>query len=717
MLHRLVTVPAGRRSKWVVLALWLVAAAGFGIVAGKLHDATANDAQAFLPTDADSTRVAAIEEAQFPEQSSSSQALVVYQNPNGLTQQDRTRIESDAKALSRPGVLHDVEGITSPFEKDGIVSKDGTTAVTVVQIDSTDIGVLKPDVEQIRDVVETDPPAGLTVHVTGSAGLAVDSHDILGNLDSDLLIATVLLIVVLLAAIYRSVFIALVPLVTVGFAYAVAAGLNYFMIEGLNLEVASATTSLLIVLIFGAGTDYCIYLIARYREELRESDDKHEAMQVALRQATPAILSAGLTVSGAMLVLLVADLASTRYAGPVLAVGVAVTMVAGLTFLPALMTVLGRLAFWPRPPRPGSARATGRGVYHRIGGVVVRRPVAVLATCVVVLGVLAAGASLNLGTISIVEGFRGSVDSIEGQQELARALPPGQTAPTSVIVEAPKGQLEPDTQRVSNALAGAAGVASATAGRVNSAGDVAQVNVVLDADPYSDAATDLVPELRRAADRAVAGTEGTVLVGGPTAAQYDTNETVRRDFTLIFPIALALIFAILVALLRALVAPLYLIATVVLSFFATLGLSYFAFDKLFDSGGVASGYATFLFIILVALGVDYNIFLMSRIREECARRPMREAVRHGLETTGGVITSAGVILAGTFACLMIVPLEQLFQLGFGIAVGVFIDTFVVRTLLVPAVTDLLGPRAWWPSRLGISAPAPGAAERVSHRTA
>jgi RND superfamily putative drug exporter len=265
-------------------------------------------------------------------------------------------------------------------------------------------------------------------------------------------------------------------------------------------------------------------------------------------------------------------------------------------------------------------------------------------------------------------------------------------------VQAPKAELESATRAVSAALAKAPGVGDVRPAGVNGAGDVAQLSVVLAEDPYSDTAANLTPALREQAGAAAAGAGGTALVGGPTAAQYDTDRTIGSDFELIFPITLVLIFCILVVLLRALVAPVYLIATVVLSFFATLGLSYFCFRYVFDSGGITSGYSTFLFIFLVALGVAYNIFIMSRIREEADRLEHRAAVLHGLETTGGVITSAGIILAGTFACLMIVPLEQLFQLGFGIAVGVLIDTFVVRTLLVPAITDLLGEKAWWPGR-------------------
>jgi uncharacterized membrane protein YdfJ with MMPL/SSD domain len=389
-------------------------------------------------------------------------------------------------------------------------------------------------------------------------------------------------------------------------------------------------------------------------------------------------------------------------------------MLAGLTLVPALMTILGRLAFWPRAPRVGTETNTGQGIYHRIGRFVVRRPVGVLVACVIVLGVMAAGTGISLGNISVFEGFRDDVEAIQGQQALARALPPGETAPTTVIVQAPVSELEAASGKVSDALGKVDGVAAVRPGGVNAAGDVEQLTVILAADPYGDSATDLVPDLRHAAATAVSGSSATALVGGATAAEYDTIRTISSDFEKIFPITLALIFCILVVLLRAVVAPLYLIATVVLSFFATLGLSYFCFDKLFDSGGVTAGFSTFLFIFLVALGVDYNIFLMSRIREEAERRPMRDAVLHGLETTGGVITSAGIILAGTFACLMLVPLEQLFQLGFGIAVGVFLDTFVVRTLLVPAITDLLGARAWWPGRPRRT-PAPRPAAEPAHQ--
>ena len=522
-------------------------------------------------------------------------------------------------------------------------------------------------VDGVRDIVSDSPPEGLAVYVTGPAGITVDAVEVFGAIDATLLLATSALILVLLLVIYRSPVVAFVPLFVVAIAYSIAAGFVYLLIEAADLTVNGQTTGILIILMFGAGTDYCLLIVSRFREELRRREDKHEAMRLALARTSPAILSSGGTVMVAMLVLLVADLQTFRSSGPVFALGIFVTMLAGLTLLPALLTIFGRRAFWPAIPRADGERPGVSGFWHRVGTAVMRRPGVVLTATLIGLGAATLGNLVDLPGLSLGAGFRGQVESIQGQQALAKALPAGEAATTDVLVASPRAGA------ASRTVAAVPGVAAVRPQQSSDDGELARLSVTLDDDPYGDAAIARIDDLRAAAERV----DPDALVGGPTAEEADTRSAVRHDVRLIVPITLAAIFLILVVLLRGVVVSAYLIASVVLSFAATLGLSYLAFAYVFDSPGSDPSLPVFVFIFVVALGVDYNIFLMTRVREEVRRTNVREGVLHGLERTGGVITSAGVILAGTFLVLMALPLEQLFQLGFAVALGVLIDTFVV----------------------------------------
>jgi len=699
-MQTLARIVAGRRSKWIVLLAWVVLAGAFGPFQAKLNSVTQNDSTTFLPADADSTKVLEDLRTRF-DNGRTVPALIVYQNPAGLNDQDRAAIQANETAIAE---LPDLAPIQSPLTPQaaqmGLLSEDGTTAIMLVPITARTIEQIEPAVKEMRAITQADVPDGLEVYVSGPAGITVDAVEVFGDIDGKLLIGTTVLILVLLLLIYRSPIIAVVPLIVVGVAYAVAGGVVYLIVQGFDLPINGQATGILIILMFGAGTDYCIYLVARYREELRVREDRHDAMQHAVARSGPAILSAGGTVVAAMLVLLFADLSSTRNQGPVLAIGVAITMLAGLTLLPALLTIVGRRSFWPVIPRFGSEDRSRRSVYHRVGEVVTGRPVATVVIVTAVLLVCTLGLVTQPGGLGIGGGFRNDPESIQGQVALSKALPPGELATTQVIVNAPADQLEAATGAVLGALdADTADVAAVRPSLTATAGDGQLLEVTLTRDPYSDDAAASVPRIREIAAEAASAVGATAIVGGPTAQDYDTDRTVSRDAKLIVPLTLLLILIILALLLRAIIAPLYLIATVIVSFFATLGLSYLIFIHVFGSPGVDPGYATFLFLFAVALGVDYNIFLVSRIREEAESAPMRPAVLRALETTGGVITSAGLILAGTFLVLMTLPLEALFQLGFGVALGVLIDTFVVRTLLVPALAVWVGDRSWWPGRV------------------
>jgi RND superfamily putative drug exporter len=461
---------------------------------------------------------------------------------------------------------------------------------------------------------------------------------------------------------------------------------------------------------FGAATDYSLLIISRFRDELRHTDDLDEAMSNAAQRTGPAILSAGGIVVGVMLVLGLSDYNATREMGPILALGMTVMMLAGLTLLPATLSALGRRAFWPRDPRPGADAGDGAGRrgWARAADLVGRHPVrvTVIATAILVLGALG-----NIGgreTLPFTEAFREPPDSVAGVTAVQQSFPPGRAAPADLVMD------QPLSGDVLGPLAEVPGVdtviPSAASDPAEGEPDLMKADVILDLDPFSDAAREQIPRIRAELDRLVAeaiklrsaatGDEIAVL-GGFTAGAHDIRQAIARDNRLIVPLALALIFLVLVALLRSVVAPLYLVGSVVLSFAFALGISSLFFTHVLGQPGSDPNLTTFAFIFLVGLGVDYNVFLISRIREERARGlANREAVQAGLERTGGVITSAGLILAGTFSSLMALTFEATFQFGFVICVGLLVDTFLVRAFLVPSIAVLLGERNWWPGSTG-----------------
>jgi RND superfamily putative drug exporter len=636
-----------RRGQWAAIALWIVLAGALGQLQARLADATENDTASFLPSSAESTEVSTL--------------LTTTFRAGGVT---------PAILVGTPDEVGDGPGT--------VVAPGGDIAYRVVPLRGDTAEELQTAVDELRDRSDA--------LVTGPAGLLVDAVEVFGTIDATLLIATSLLVLGLLIAIYRSPFVALVPLVVVAIAYAVTAGIVYLLATRTGLGVNGQATGILIILMFGAGTDYCLLLVARYREELGRNSDERAAMRTSVRRTAPAILSSGGTVALGLLVLVLADFASTRTIGWVSSIGILVTMAAGLTLLPALLLALGRRAFWPAVPRAGEPAPRSGRLWRRIGGFVGRRPWAALAIAVPLL-FGAIGNVVELPGLALAKSFRGETESARGVELLEQAAPAGVLAPTEVI--APVA----DADRAAEALRRVDGVLSVTPRGRSDDGALARLTVTLEADPYSDEAIALVDDLRAAVP------PGT-LVGGPTAEEADGRSTSRRDFLVVAPVTLAVIFVVLVLLLRSLVAPLVLVASQVLTFAATLGLAVLSFRWLFAAPGSDASLPTLVFVFTVALGIDYSIFLMARVREEVARRGNHhDGVVAGLVGTGGVITSAGAILAGTFLVLMLLPLEPLFQLGFAIALGVVIDTVIVRTLVVPGAVLLLGRRTWWPGEL------------------
>jgi putative drug exporter of the RND superfamily len=689
----------GRRTKWVVIVLWIVVVFALSPLGGKLADATRDETASFLPAGAESTRVQELLKDRFPG-GETTIGLIVYKREGGLTEADRAKIARDAQRVD--DAIPVTQPAQVPFSSDappGLVSENGDAAYTVVTV-PLNFDRVADWGKETRDLVG-DGGGGLQVYVTGDLGLWADFEEVFGEVDTRLLLATVLLVLVLLGAIYRAPLIAIIPIVVVGLAYQVATAFIYLYADAGN-TVNSNSTGILVVLMFGVGTDYCLLLVSRYREELHRVEDKHAAMARALRRAGPALLASGCTVIAAMLVLLLADTGSTKSLGPVSAIGVASVLLAGLTLLPALLTAVGRKGFWPRSSavayQPDVDLAQRQGLWRRFGDRVLQRPGLALAATTALFALFTLGLLAYKEDYSIGGFFKKSVESVDGFDVLAESFPQGALAPTSILVLRDDGGAavsNADLATVSRRLEGIDGVASVSEPQRSEDGDIGRIEVTFDDDPYSEAALARVDTLRDRLRDLPGG--ATALVGAGSAVQQDFNDAAARDLRVIVPVALLVITIILGILLQAIVAPLVLIATVMASFFGTLGLSIFFFIEVQGSAGVDASLPTFAFIFLVALGVDYTIFLMSRVREEARTHGTREGVLRALAATGPVITSAGVILAGTFAVLMTLPVTFAFNIGFMVAVGILLDTFIVRTIMVPAAVELLGDRVWWPS--------------------
>ena len=680
-LKSMVGIPAGRRTKWLVLVFWLVVVALAGPLSGKLTGAEKNDAQSWLPPAAESTQALALRSKVvspnvFP-------AVVVYDRPAGLTAADKAKAAADAKRFA--GVAGVVQGqVTGPF-----VARDGKAIETIVPVNLGHEGWNNagPAADSLRSIASGSQ--GLTVHIAGPLGYAADSGKAFKGIDGVLLYSALAVVIVLLLITYRSPSLWLLPVISAGVALVTSQAVIYLLAAHAGLTVNAQSAGILDVLVFGAGTDYALLLTARYREELRRHEDRHAAMAVALRRAGPAIIASAGTVILGLLTLTLAELNSTKGLGPVLAIGVGVALLAMMTLLPALLVITGRWVFWPAKPGYGSAEPTTRGFWARTGRRIAVRPRVVWITTALILGVMALGLTgLKANGLTNAQSFRGHPDSVAGQTVLDQHFPAGAGQPVEVFGNEASGA------QLAAALRAVPGITGVTS-PVTQAGH-AYIEATLTSAPDSQAAYSTIDRIRTAV-HAVPGSDA--LVGGNTAINLDVQRAAAHDRDLIIPIVLVVVFVILALLLRALVAPIMLIATVVLSFAATLGVSALFFDHVFNFGGADTSFPLFVFVFLVALGIDYNIFLMTRVREEAQRHGARTGALTGLAATGGVITAAGAVLAGTFAVLGTLPVTFLTELGFAVAFGVLLDTLVVRSVLVTALNLDLGRWVWWPSRL------------------
>ncbi len=675
-----------RRMWWLptlFVLLWLGLGAFGGPYAGKLAEVAENDSAAFLPESAEATEVAHLQR-QFSDQEVIP-AVVVAERDSGITSDDVDYLTGRAAALTR---IEGVAGRLPPPEP----SKDGKALQLIVPISGN--GNPGEVVGEVRDALAEGAPDGLTVLVTGPAGQIADLIVAFGGIDGLLLVVAGAVVVVILVVVYRSPVLPLLVLLSAVFALGTASFVVYRLADSGTLTLNGQSQGILFILVFGAATDYALLLISRFREILRDTEDRYTAVKAAWRATVAPITASAGTVILGLLCLLFSELNSNQGLGPVAAIGIAGALLVTLTFLPAALALLGRAAFWPFRPEYGSANPEHSGMWGRIAGFVGARPrvVWIVTTLVLLVGV-AFLPQLKAGGTAQSDLFLSEVDSTAGQEVLSRHFAGGSGSPTVVIAD------EEQAQEVL-AAAQVPGVdQAAVAGRK---GGKVLIQAVLDDPGDSEAALSTV-ERMRAAVHAVPDADAKV--GGQTAIQLDTQQASEHDRTLIIPIVLLVIFLVLALLLRALVAPLLLIATVVLSFAATMGVSALVFNHLLDFPGADPAIPLFGFIFLVALGIDYNIFLMTRVREETVATDTRTGTLHGLAVTGGVITSAGVVLAATFAALSVIPVLFLAQIAFIVSFGVLLDTIVVRSLLVPALTIDIGPKIWWPARLSRPEPA------------
>ncbi len=674
----------------VFAVLYLAAmGGGLGSLASKLADVQENTNAGFLSKTAESTRALHATEGFLAKDQVAT--LVLYERDGQLTAADRARVVEDLTKIRGTSWL---SGTPSP----PVPSADGEAVQVFLPLDGKDSELFLTNVDDLRELLDRPGrPEGLRTYVTGLGGISADLFTVFESIDVALLLTTLVIVIVILLVVYVSPILWMLPVICAGVAFSMASGILYLLAKNDVLTVNGQSQGIFTVLTFGAGTDYALLLIARYREELHRHDRPWDAMKVAWRGAAPAIVASAATVILGLLCLLASELAGNQGLGPVTAVGIACAALTMLTLLPALL-MLGRWLFWPRIPARDGQDPVHAGIWARAADGVGRRSTAVAVGTTLVLAALALAATqLKASGIPQSESLTGNVESVIGQQHLDDHFPAGSGTPVNIVGPAD------DVARIIAVVTNQPGIATAVpfsgdgsfGGSATVVNGTVLVNAVLAVAPDSKEATQIITSLRTSLD----AVSKQALVGGFTAIDLDIQNASGRDNKVIIPLVLLVILLVLALLLRSIVAPLLLVATVVLSFLATLGACALVFNYVFDFPGADTAFPLFAFVFLVALGIDYNIFLMTRVREEALTYGTRTGMLRGLTVTGGVITSAGIVLAATFAALGVLPLVFLAELGFAVSFGVLLDTFVVRSLLVPALTLKLGDRVWWPGAL------------------
>ena len=764
-ISNLVTSKKGRA---LCLLAWILVPISLFVFAPSLTDVSTSRQQDFLPVGAESTEAIKISEEHFP--ANGIPGILVYKRQGGLTDQDLKAIHKDFRwleSLIENQVLGNVNSIfNNPGARDSLTSLDQSTLMTYFSITAGQESVSEVDVEQVQEAVReirsrlvASRTDGIDVWLTGPAGTLEDAVSVFQSIDLRITIATVLLVLTILLIIYRAPLLAILPLVSAGLSYLLVSGIVAILAERTGMVVTAQATSIMVVLIFGAGTDYMLFISSRFKEQLNLGMNVNDSISETMTKISPAILSSAITTILAMLALGLATLRSFQVLGPILALGMAFAIISGLTFIPAILSLLGKLAFWPRGIGLHSSGKTKPGFWNKVANLVHRKPLFIVLTSVVALLLMSTGALTMRPSFNLLDSLPDTTESVRGYITIQESFPSGSISPTNVFVVLKENAIDhmDIVESISATISSIAGISTVTSPSrpfgnplginleeysdhlrhislsnkastkevtediyrtsapsqssnetylmesylastrlTSSSGTVVRLDVVLEDDPGSLESLEKIKSIRQALGQFNSYPIGEIVVGGDTAIQYDTKSANNRDIKTVAPIVLLIIFLVLVILLKAIVAPLYLLASVVLSFFGSLGISVIFFQNILGHSGVGSGVPIFMFVFLVALGVDYNIYIISRVKEEAETHGIRDGTRKAITSTGGVITSAGIILAGTFTALTILPLRDIFQLGFVVALGVLIDTFFIRGFMVPSFVMLLGRWNWWP---------------------
>jgi len=680
-----------RHPLWTIVA-WLVAAAVAVALAPKLD--THTDQQDFLPTKYESVQAGKLADSAFNGNQKTASDLMVVKRSDGqpLTAADQQKIGQAAQTLQARHFPNVAAVQTGPQT---LLPNHRVQVVAIpMPVGWTDQKVEKKNEEGIKQLrlaaADVFKGSGLKYGVTGNVSSNIDNADSNNKALALIAISTIALIIILILAIFRAPLAALLPIVVIAFVLFVSNAVSAIIGKALDLKFDPSLETLIVIVLFGIGTDYILFLLFRFRERLRLGEDKKTAMMVTVERVGEAITSAAGAVIVAFLVLLLAKFKSFGALGPQLAIAVGVMLITALTLVPALLSLLGRAVFWPSKSWQKEPKAS---FYTRLGSAVGRRPlVTAVASGIVLLGLAAA----TLGFKADYDFNAGQPQSTESAKAL-KDIPRGLTDPTKVYVKGNGPLDKPAVERFRQTLTHANGVGQVQPAQFNSNGTAAKMDVVLKLNPSSNEAINLVkgPFRDTAHQNAPPGT--TVLVGGTTAVFGDINDVNSRDLSVILPVAVVLIAIILALLLRSLVAPVYLVIAVLLGFTATLGASVLLFQGAEGKAGLTFQLPIILYLFVLAIGTDYNILMIARLREEAREgHEPRRAAAVGIQHAGPTVAAAGIILAGTFAVLLISPLSFLTQIGFGVAIGILLSAFVVSTFFVPAVTALIGHAAWWP---------------------
>ncbi|HET7578422.1 MAG TPA: MMPL family transporter [Bacillales bacterium] len=718
---------AGPKGRWITLLIWIIAVAVLSMIWPSVNKEETNS-NALLPDDAMSVKASHIADEQFAD-GTGNPLLLVWERDEGLSRADYQTVHRLYEQLEKnplPG-----QSFIPPLGQipaEALIksaSKDGEALTTPVFFNKkASVETLQKAIDQLKNRMNEEmnqnpftkklSSDGLHVRLTGPVGIQTDATALFSQADVTLLIATTLLVLILLILLYRSPLMAIVPLIGVGFAYGAISPILGFMASQGWITYGAQAISIMTVLLFGAGTDYCLFLVSRYREELQEERSKYQALRLAVKGAGGAIAMSAMTVILGLLTLLLARYGSfERFAVP-FSLAILIMGIAALTLLPALLSIFGRISFYPFIPRtegmakeleekkgkpvrrPKSSSRLSRGV----GRWVTQKPWTIIIGCIIVLGGLASFSTKIEYSYGLLDSFPETMPSREGFAIISHHFPAGELAPVQVIVD--NDGKETTIRKQLKALPFVKDVSGPKKGEKNP--EVQQYQVTLSMDPYSPAAIEKIPKIKQVTKQGLekAGVNNAthqVWVGGETASLYDTKQVTSRDESVIIPVVILIIAILLLLYLRSLVAMAYLLATVLLSYFAALGTGWLMIHFGYGSDAMQGLIPLYSFVFLVALGEDYNIFMISSIWSKRKRLSLKKAIFGGVIQTGSVITSAGLILAGTFAVLAVLPLQVLVQFGTVTAIGVLLDTFIVRPLLVPAITTVLGRFAFWPGKL------------------